>query len=1074
MRCARCGEENSQQARFCSACGAALTPEMRQERKVVSILFVDLVGFTGRFEHSDPEEVRDLLQSYQQVAERAIVSFGGNLEKFIGDAVMAVFGAPISHGDDAERAVRAGLDVLAAVDALGLKARAAVNSGEAVVAVGAAASSGQALAMGDVVNTASRLQSTAPPGVLVVGDETYVLTHNAIRYDRLEAVDAKGKSEPVAAWRAVAPLAARSERPRAPMVGRDREMQLLGSIWDRAVSDRHPHLVTVIGPPGIGKSRLQREFSARVTESGGAVARGRCLPYGERTAYAAFSQLIRARAGIYENDSIEEARAKLASMVEMLLPEAETADTLLHLSLLMGLSSETSMQRAYIFFAARRVLESWASQQPLLIVLEDLHWADGGLLDLVEYLATHIRETPLVLVGLARPEFIDHRPGWASGVLAHTTIALDPLPAADAAALATNLLIDAAGREGMVERLADAGEGNPLFIEELASTFAEGHESTALPTTIRAAIASRLDALPGSVRDVLLDASVIGRTFWRGVLEAMGARSDLDRDLAVLESRDFIRRVPTTRVRGDIEYLFKHILIHEVAYATLPRSTRRQRHRVVAEYIESAVQDKSALATVLAHHWREAGEPAKAIDYLMQAADQALNGWALNDAVALYESALDLAADEELRLRIRLARGLARSRLGAYPDAVADLSDLVTRLSGRERIEGMLGYAWALEWTEQTDGTIAAAEEALHLAEAAGDRELVPVAKAMLGQGLAMRGGPGDLDSAGELSEEALRLWVAGSRPWWRINAVHLYGEQLYWTGRLTEADDLLKSALKASGDPQSLQARLRSASLRAQVLCSMGRYEESIELFDETMRLAKEMGRPERIFRNYSTQPMRELFDLAEARRRAEESLEGPDEGAGFLMPRANARADLLQAAFMAGDMATAEKFWGVQWEESANVQAWTRWLMLCRLAAIRSEMELFVGRPEEAADWARKTIEFCVPVRRFKYEIVGRTVLGKSLLALGKASEGVAELKTAVAQADRLGAPYLRWQAQAALGMALYATGDDAGAETATSSASATVSDIAAALTAERKARFLAAAPVRDLLQGATRTHS
>ena len=1076
MRCERCGEENPGRARFCSSCGAQLIGGTRQERKVVSVLFVDLVGFTGRADGRDPEDVRDVLQSYHRTAEAAISSFGGNLEKFIGDAVMAVFGAPISHGDDAERAVRAGLKVLESVKDLGLEARAAVNTGEAVVAVGAAAGSGQALAMGDVVNTASRLQSSAPPGELIVGEETYILTRASIGYEELSSVDAKGKKEPVVAWRAIAPIPAPPQRSTTPMVGRDREMQLLASIWEGATADRRPHLVTVLGPPGIGKSRLQREFSAYVSERDGAVARGRCLPYGDRPAYAAFAQLIRGRSGIYENDSIEESRAKLGALVRQALPAAETEDTTFYLALLIGLSGgDQSMQRGYLFFSARRIVEALAASQPLLIVLEDLHWADSGLLDLIEYLAAHIRDTPLIIVCLARPEFMDQRSGWAADVHAHTTIALDPLSSADAARLATSLLAEAASGREIAESLADTSEGNPLFIEELAASFADGKDSHShLPTTIRAAIASRLDALPSTARDLLLDASVVGRTFWRGVLVAMGATGDIDHDLGVLESRDLIRRVPTTRVRGEIEYLFKHILIHDVAYATIPRSIRRQRHRLVAEYIESAVQDRAVMATVLAHHWREAGESERAIPYIMEAAEQALNAWALKEATELFDSALSLASDDEQRHRIRLARGLARSRLGDYTAAVADLAELLPHLRGGDRIEGYLGYAWALEWTEQTDETIAAADEAIRLAEQAGDHELLPVAKAILSQGLAMRGGAGDLDGAGELSQEALRLWIPGTRPWWRINAVHMYGEQLYWTGRLDDADALMKSALSSEADPQSLQARLRSASLRAQILCGRGEYESSIRLFDETLRLAEETGRPVRIFRNYSTQPMREIFDLAEARHRAEESLEGPDEAAGFLMPRANARTDLLQAALMTGDFATAEPLWRTQWDESNSVKAWTRWVMACRLAALRAEMELVTGHSAEASDWARKAIELCLPVRRVKYQVVGRTILGRSLVVRGKPADAVRELTVAIEQADRLGSPLLRWQAQAALGRALYALGDDSGADRAFEASSSIIREIAAGLAPERHQKFMAAQPVREVLDASTRSEA
>lgn len=1036
------------------------------------MLFVDLIGFTGRADKGDPEDVRDLLETYHAAAREAIESFDGNLEKFIGDAVMAVFGAPLSHGDDADRAVRAGLAVLSAVGRLGLQARAGVNTGEAVVAVGAAAESGQALAMGDVVNTASRLQSSAPTGGLIVGDETYQLTRDTITYESVPAIEARGKSEPVTVWRAIAPVAIVAERSKTSMVGRDREMALLASIWDRAVTDRHPHLVTVVGPPGIGKSRLQRELSARVRERGGAVARGRCLPYGDRAAYGAFTQLIRVAAGIYENDSNEAARPKLQATVARLLPAGEVEATNFYLSILVGLSAgEQALQRAYLFYAARRFLESLAATQPLLVIFEDLHWADGGLLDLIEYLASHAKDTPLMLVCLARPEFIDRRSSWGSGLYAHTTIGLEQLSSAEAAELTRKLLESSDQRQETIERLAETAEGNPLFIEELTSALAEGQEpASSMPTTVRAAIASRIDALPGGARAVLLDASVSGRTFWQGMLESLGIHRELDGDLAILESRDFIRRVPESKVQGEVEYQFRHFLIHDVAYTTLPRATRRQRHGAVAAYIESVAQDTTSLATILASHWREAGESTKAIHYLLVAAEQALNGWALNDAVMLYDSAIALAPTDEQRHAIQLTRGLARSRLGDYPAAVADLDDLLPHLTGRDRAEALLGHSWASEWRENTDQTLASAEEALAIAQAANDPELTAIASAMVSQGLAMRGGPGDLDSAAEIGEEALRLWVEGTRPWWRLNHVHMLGEQYYWTGKLEEATGLLDSAVADGSDPQSIQARLRSSFLRAQILCSKGRYEESLKLFDESILFARDSGRPTRIAKNYSTQPFREVFDIEEARRRAEECLEGPDEHTGFLMPRANARTDLLYAAMMAGDISTAEKYWRLQWEESSQVQAWTRWLMNCRLAAARSEMELMTGHVDRAVEWAYKTIDASVPVRRIKYEIVGRTLLGRALLAQGKAQDAVSELGTAVELADRLDSPLLRWQAREGRGRALYATGDETGAEQALATAIGIIRDVASNLAPERSARYLAAEPVRQVLARTT----
>src|SRR5713226_2349613 len=1073
MVCKRCGQENPAGPRFCLACGAALDAEpAKQERKLVSVLFVDLVGFTGQSEQADPEDVRDRLRAYQVAAQQTIGAFGGTMEKFMGDAVMAVFGAPVSHGDDAERAVRAGLGVLEAMGQLRLQARAAVCTGEAVVSITSGPATGEALATGDVVNTASRLQSSAAAGSLVVGEETYKLTRNAINYVALPSVDAKGKEEPVRTWLAVAPALARPARSEAPMVGRDRELALLTSIWDGAVGDRHPHLITLVGLPGIGKSRLQREFSRRVQARGAAVARGRCLPYGERAAYGAFTQLVRGIADIYENDPPDSARAKLSAAIEKLLPATEVEETTRYISLLAGLGvDQPARDRDYLFFAARRLIEGFASIQPLLVIFEDLHWADPGLLDLIEYLATYIRDEPLVIVGLTRPEFIDRRPGWGSGLFAHTTIGLEPLSSAETFILAERLVVKSVGLKEAIERLVEASEGNPLFVEELTSALTEGHElGSDLPPTVRAAIAARLDGLPNTARAVLLDASVMGRTFWRGVLSALRGQRELDEALAALEVRDFIRRVPSSRVRGDIEYLFKHMLIRDVAYATLPRSLRRERHAAVARYIESAAGQARDLAAFLAHHWREAGEPNKAVDYLMLAAEQALDGWALEEAVSHFNAALDLAADDATRRRIRLARGLARSRLDDYQAAIDDLGELLPELSGRERVEGLLGWSWGTEWTERSEETIAGAQEALELAHAIGDEELVAVTTGRVSQALAMRGHPGDLDRAAELGQKALDIWVPGSRSWDLINHQHMFGEQLYWMGRLAEAGDLMAVVTESEADPLSLQARLRSASLRAMVLTSTGRYEEGLALFDQTLALAQKLGRSTRIVQNYSTLPLRDLFDLDEAKRRTEDALVGAELLTGFTMPRAMAMADLVQTALLQGDIATAENTWRIQWEDSINTRGWARWLVSCRLAAAKAELELLTGRTENAIEWARKTIDLCVPVHRVKYEIAGRVLLGRALVGSGKGAEATPELRLAVEQSVRLGSPSVRWQAQAALGRALYATGDDNGAEQAFAEAANVIRAMANGLAPARAARFLAAEPIREVLGGST----
>jgi class 3 adenylate cyclase len=426
--CWKCGERNPERARFCLACGAELDrpSEAREERKIVSVLFVDLVGFTSRSDRADPEDVRDLLQLYHHRVKDQIQRFGGTVEKFIGDAVMAVFGAPVAHTDDPERAVRAGLRALEAVEEMNraqpgwqLGARAAVTTGEAVVAIGSGHEQGEPLALGDVVNTASRLQASAPPGRLVVGEETYRATRDAIRYDEREPVEAKGKRDRVAAWLAVEPVTAPSERRMraTPLVGRDRELSLLQSVWERATAERRPHLLTVIGPPGIGKSRLSREFAALVEDGGYRAIRGRCLPYDTRDVYGAFAQQVKAIAEIFEQDSPETAREKLAGALSLLLPQAEVSEITRSLSLMLGLGLDPPAdEQALLLFAARRLVERLGVELPTLLVFEDVHWADAGQLDLIEYVAAHARETPVVLLALARPEFREARPTWGSGL----------------------------------------------------------------------------------------------------------------------------------------------------------------------------------------------------------------------------------------------------------------------------------------------------------------------------------------------------------------------------------------------------------------------------------------------------------------------------------------------------------------------------------------------------------------------------------------------------------------------------------------------------------------------------------
>jgi class 3 adenylate cyclase len=594
--CASCGQDNPAIARFCLACGRPLDggAAPREERRLVSVLFVDIVGFTSLAERLDPEDVQALLRPYYDAVRGEIESFGGVVEKFIGDAVVGVFGAPVAYGDDADRAVRAALTVRDTIEAmddadprLDLKVRIAVNTGEALVIVNARPALGEAMVTGDVVNTAARLQTAAPVGAVLVGEETYKATKDAILYAPTTAVEAKGKEQPVTAWVALQEARPPGDRPaRGPLVGRRHELDVLRGTWDRLAAERGPHLVTIIGPAGVGKTRLAGEFAAMVKGRGGRTVRGRALPYRESTAYSAFAFQLKQLCGIFETDSVDAALKKLDDAISTLLQPAEAQEVTKHLGIILGLDpSATIADRDSLFFSIRSFIEAVAADQPTMLVFEDIHWGDAALLDLVELLAARLRDVPVLVLALARPELFDLRPGWGGGLLAHTALPLGPLDAGEATGLAAHRLADGGATESLERAgdLAAIADGNPLFIEQLAAALAEsGDPAAPLPTTVRGIIAARLDALPPRERAILLDAAVAGRVFWRGALERMGdtAPEALTDALAELQRRELISRQTISALEGHHQYSFNHVLVRDVAYELLPRAgsvKRRQR-----------------------------------------------------------------------------------------------------------------------------------------------------------------------------------------------------------------------------------------------------------------------------------------------------------------------------------------------------------------------------------------------------------------------------------------------------------------------------------------------------------------
>jgi class 3 adenylate cyclase len=695
--CPSCGQENPPIAKFCFACAQPL-PErshgLAEERKVVTVLFADLVGFTARAESLDPEDVRAILTPYFARVRSEIETFGGVVEKFIGDAVMAVFGAPVAHGDDPERAVRAALAMCAAVDELNrndpeldLKVRIAVNTGEALVSLAANATHGEGVVAGDVVNTASRLQEAAPVNGILVGEETYRATRSVIRYEDAEPVVAKGKQEPVHVWRAVAASAGPGERAagRVPMLGRVSELGVLERIWDRVVDERRPQLVTLFGSAGIGKTRLATEFAQLARTGDARVVVGRSLPYGEVLPYGAFATQVKQVARIFDTDVAGIACEKLDQAVAELLG-GEANEVSSHIAMLIGLGREGGVgERQTLFFSARRLVEALATERPTVLVFEDIHWADAGMLDLLEVLASRVRDVPLLLVALARPDLLERRPAWGGGLPGYTALPVEPLSEEDANELAVQVLTHMQKRSDGSAEIGLVGEGNPLFIEELAASVAEDAAATPaeLPTTIRGIVSARLDGLPPAERAVLLDAAVVGKVFWTGALQRMSSGElPLSELLDSLEGRDLIRREPVSRLRGDQQFSFKHDLIRDNAYATLPRPQRRKRHAQVAAFLEETTPEIHAAASALAHHWSESGENARAADYFVIAGDQAGRGWARAEAAAFYQEALARLPEEQSAQRREIVQRRAVAlasvfhatelRRGAHRRTVAD------------------------------------------------------------------------------------------------------------------------------------------------------------------------------------------------------------------------------------------------------------------------------------------------------------------------------------------------------------------------------------------------------------------
>jgi class 3 adenylate cyclase/tetratricopeptide (TPR) repeat protein len=705
--CNYCHHENAPESRFCGQCGARLVaPTLRRdERKVISVLFVDLVGFTSRAEHMDVEDVQAMLDPYYSLVAEQLEQCGGTVEKFIGDAVVALFGVPVAHEDDPERAVRAALairDALGALNAreptLDLHVRIAVTTGEALVAVDISPVTGETFASGDVVNTAARLQAAAPVDGIVVGEATYRSTRYAIEYADAPPVAARGKTTPVQCWVAVRARSrvgeSRHRQDATPLIDRSAESRALVDALERVRSSPGVQSLTLVGDPGIGKSRLVRELARHIDRRPELVRwrEGRSPPYGHGVTFWALGEIVKAEAGMLETHELAAASVKLAEAVAGVIDDADEAVWVeRHLRALVGLETgggPLGDHRAEAFAAWRRFIERLAERRVTVLVFEDLHWADDALVDFIEHLLAWAAGIPLLVLCTARPELLERRPAWGRDDGRNRLLRLGPLSDPDADELLDALL----GKRQLPPRtraaLLAGAEGNPLYAQEFVRMLddrelllqhgqdpgAVGADDVPAPDSVVGIIAARLDAVPAEDRLVMQGAAIIGRAFWPGAVSSVAERdrSSVDAALARLEQRQLVRRRHDSSVAGDIEYLFEHGLIRDVAYRSIVRPQRAEKHRRAAEWLSALTGDPRDRADMVAHHYltalenaRAARQPttglaAAALDALIAAAERAASLHSHAAAARLWRRALDLCpSGDGRRPRMLLAHGRA-------------------------------------------------------------------------------------------------------------------------------------------------------------------------------------------------------------------------------------------------------------------------------------------------------------------------------------------------------------------------------------------------------------------------------
>jgi class 3 adenylate cyclase/tetratricopeptide (TPR) repeat protein len=824
--CANCGTENPSEARFCMTCASPLEARASARgdvRKTVTVVFTDVAGSTPLGEQLDPEALRAVMSTYFERMRSVVERHGGSVEKFIGDAVMAVFGIPTLHEDDALRAVRAALEMGEALADLNgrlqrergvqIRVRTGVNTGEVVAGDPAG---GQRLVTGDAVNTAARLQQAAAPGEILIGRSTYRLVREAVRVQEMPPLPLKGKADPTAAFRLLEVRTDAEAVPRhldSPMVGRAREGKLLTLAFEQAEQDRVCHLVTILGSPGVGKSRLVEEFLGSLAANVTAL-RGRCLSYGDGITFWPVREIVRQAAGIGEAEGTEEARTKLAALCRGVEPEGVVFERVAEV---LGIGGESGPQEE-TFWGIRRLFEAMGARAPVVIVFDDIHWAEPTLLDFLEHLTDWTRDAALLVICLSRLELLESRPAWGGGKMNATAIQLEPLTEDQCALLMENLLGRAQLPAEVRDRVVDAAEGNPLFVEQTLSMLIDdgllrqedGHwlpaadlSQVAVPPSIQALMAARLDRLGGEERAVVERASVVGRIFYRGAVSELTpepSRPSVPGHLTTLVRRDLVR--PHAPQFDDETFRFRHMLIRDAAYEAMPKEARADLHRRFADWLASRAGERlEEYEEVLGYHLEQA--------YRYRAelgpADQAAEDLAVRAGELLGRAGL---------------RAVVRGDTRGSESLLARATSLLPR-EHPQRIRLLPDLAGVLQETAELGRAGQALDEALELSARQGER--VAELRALL-ERANLRLSTDPTFSMGEaLAEGQEVLWAAEDLGDARLllKAQETVGWFLFWIGRSREAETLLEQALEearargtAPGQVVELYQALSAASM--------------------------------------------------------------------------------------------------------------------------------------------------------------------------------------------------------------------------------------------------------------------